>query len=517
MDVARVYVGSDHAGFGLRRAVVEHLRARGREVVDLGPDSEDACDYPEYAYAVANAVRSDAGSHGILACATGQGMAIAAGKVRGIRAVVPTTVEAARLTRFDNDANVLCLGSRLMADADALAIVDTWLATAFAGGRHARRIAKVAAIETASAVVFVTESERLRLERLGTLARLFGGNGSPSPAWIALPATMSSQTAAINELAKVARRRPYQNLIVLVDDASTSEVAFMARVCAGSGMRLHVVCAATTAPPALDVLCEQLQMLTTFVLVASLRGDGQAIAGHEAKLWAKVLDACGGDPELAAHHFATLAPADSALADIARTHHQRAPFVEPVVVDDGFGLLGCAGLLPAALLGHDIDQLLARAVAMAQACRSERMEDNPGASLGVLLGALAKHGRNKLTLLLSRSLAPLGDWLVHLFARAAAHGPHRIEVVAGEPLLPSYPPDRVFVHVQMETDPPAAPATAMEALHRAGQPYLQIAVRDRRELGAEIFRWQMAATIAAVVMGAHPLAARDAPTAASPA
>src|SRR5512141_469070 len=138
MDAARVYVGSDHAGFSLRRNLTERLRGKGREVVDLGPDSDAACDYPEFASAVANAVRGDLGSLGILVCATGQGMAIAAGKVRGIRAVVPATVEAARLTRFDNNANVLCLGSRLMPERDAFDIVDTWLATGFAGGRHAR-------------------------------------------------------------------------------------------------------------------------------------------------------------------------------------------------------------------------------------------------------------------------------------------------------------------------------------------------------------------------------------------
>jgi len=111
-------------------------------VEDLGTDSDAACDYPEFASAVGNAVRSDPGSLGILVCATGQGMAIAAGKVRGIRPVVPTTVEAARLSRFDNNANVLCLAGRLLPETEAFAIVDTWLATGFAGGRHARRIAK---------------------------------------------------------------------------------------------------------------------------------------------------------------------------------------------------------------------------------------------------------------------------------------------------------------------------------------------------------------------------------------
>ena len=203
MDDVRVYVGSDHAGFGLRKSLIDRLRSQGRRVVDLGPDTDAACDYPEFAYAVASAVRNDPGSLGILACATGQGMAIAAGKVRGIRAVVPATVEAARLTRFDNNANILCIGSRLLAERDAFAIVDTWLATGFAGGRHARRIAKVAAIETATAIVFVTESERLRLKSLGVPGRIFEQDpalfaarpkshaaSKQSLGWIALPGQM---------------------------------------------------------------------------------------------------------------------------------------------------------------------------------------------------------------------------------------------------------------------------------------------------------------------------------------
>ena len=103
-----IYTASDHAGYNLRRTLVERLRGQGHEVVDLGTDSDAACDYPEFASAVANSVRATPSSLGILVCATGQGMAIAAGKVRGIRAVVPATVEAARLSRFDNDANVLC-------------------------------------------------------------------------------------------------------------------------------------------------------------------------------------------------------------------------------------------------------------------------------------------------------------------------------------------------------------------------------------------------------------------------
>jgi ribose 5-phosphate isomerase B len=145
--VSKIYAGSDHAGFALRRTVVEYLRGRGHQVEDLGPATDASCDYPISAAAVARAVRDDAGAFGLLVCGTGLGVCIAANKVRGVRAVDAWNVEGAKMSRAHNDANVLCLGERLMAEAEALAVVDAWLATAFEGGRHGRRVAQIAALE----------------------------------------------------------------------------------------------------------------------------------------------------------------------------------------------------------------------------------------------------------------------------------------------------------------------------------------------------------------------------------
>jgi RpiB/LacA/LacB family sugar-phosphate isomerase len=519
MDAVRVYVGSDHAGFILRKNLIERLHGQGREVVDLGPDSDAACDYPEFAYAVANAVRSDPGSLGILACATGQGMAIAAGKVRGIRAVSPGNVEAARLTRFDNDANVLCLGSRLLSEGEAFVIVDTWLSTGFAGGRHSRRIAKVAAIETASAVVFVTESERLRLKDLGVPARIFARDAAlfsdqaaaqsriqKALAWVSLPADMTSKSEEIAAFAREARHLPLRDLVVLPADATGSGAAAIARACGGSGVRVHVVGAADpgSASSGHAALPERLRLNAAFVLVVSKRGERDGVAAREQALWSKFLTKYSGDAERAGQHFAAITTADDPLAEIARAHRYRKVFVDTADAGEGFGLLGFEGLVPAAVLGQDPARLLARAKVMADACRRERLEDNPGASLGILLGSMAKHGRHKLTLLLSKSWQPFGAWIAQLLAATTRDGARTIVTSLDEPLLPSYPPDRIFVHVQADGEPTAASPEQMETLHGAGQPYIQIAVSDRLELAAEIFRWQMAATIAALVMDSNP-------------
>jgi len=147
----KIYAGSDHAGFALRHRLVEHLRAAGHTVDDLGTESEASCDYPDYAAAVGRAVSGEAGAVGLLVCGTGMGVCIAANKIHGVRAVDAWNVEAARISRAHNDANVLCLGARTLAEGDALAITDAWLAAPFDGGeRHTRRVEKIAELEAAA-------------------------------------------------------------------------------------------------------------------------------------------------------------------------------------------------------------------------------------------------------------------------------------------------------------------------------------------------------------------------------
>jgi RpiB/LacA/LacB family sugar-phosphate isomerase len=494
----------------LRRTLVERLRGQGHEVVDLGTDSDAACDYPEFASAVANSVRATPSSLGILVCATGQGMAIAAGKVRGIRAVVPATVEAARLSRFDNDANVLCLAGRLMSEGDAFALVDTWLSTGFAGGRHARRIAKVAAIETASAVAFVTEGERFGLTSRGIPGRLFSRDPAlftsdeskhaaieRSLAWLAFPSQMAEQASRLSSLAVNVRQARLKDLVVLgrAEDAPAL-AACRIWASASGGLRLHVLGEDASA---LATLESSTDLQSAFVLVVADEPADKSIEGKERQVWARMLDLCGGDAERAGKQFAAVVPPQSPFEEIAHAHHYGEIFHSPAGVAESFSVLGYAGLVPATLFGLDVNRLLARAQAMAESCRSERLDTNPGVSLGLLIGALAKHSRNKLTLLLSKSLRTLGPWIADVMASAPGADPRRISTLWDEPLQPSYPPNHIFVQLQAADDVPAIPPAAMEALHFAGQPFIQITVQDKYEIAGEIFRWQVAATVAALV------------------
>ncbi len=142
-----IALGADHAGFPLKEELKSWLIGRGYDVVDCGTQSAESVDYPDYAAAVAGAVTAGKAGWGVLVCGTGLGMAMAANKVPGIRAAACTDVYTARLSREHNDTNVLALGARITARDSAIEILEAWLAAEFAGGRHARRVAKLAAIE----------------------------------------------------------------------------------------------------------------------------------------------------------------------------------------------------------------------------------------------------------------------------------------------------------------------------------------------------------------------------------
>lgn len=139
----KIVIGSDHAGFRYKKILKEWLEAHGHEVADFGTYSADATDYPVFIRPVARAVACGEYERGIILGGSGNGEAMVANRVRGVRCSLCWNVESARLARAHNDANVLSLGERLISEQDAVAILETWLKTSFDGGRHSRRIAQI--------------------------------------------------------------------------------------------------------------------------------------------------------------------------------------------------------------------------------------------------------------------------------------------------------------------------------------------------------------------------------------
>ena len=142
-----IAIGSDHAGFGLKQEILEYFEEEGLEYMDLGTYDTESCDYPIYGEKVARAVTGGQAKYGIAICGTGNGIAMTANKIKGIRCALCSDSYSAELARRHNDANMLAIGSRVTGDGLARMIVEAFLNTPFAGGRHIRRIGMIGALE----------------------------------------------------------------------------------------------------------------------------------------------------------------------------------------------------------------------------------------------------------------------------------------------------------------------------------------------------------------------------------
>lgn len=138
-----IAIGCDHAGLELKKCIMDHFAIKGQECKDFGAFSKESVDYPDIAYEVAEAVVSGQYEFGVLICGTGIGISIAANKVKGIRAALCNDPVSARLTKEHNDANIICMGARIIGEGTALAIIDAYTQAEFMGAQHSRRIAKI--------------------------------------------------------------------------------------------------------------------------------------------------------------------------------------------------------------------------------------------------------------------------------------------------------------------------------------------------------------------------------------
>lgn len=148
MSERKIFIGADSAGYTMKEELITYLRSKGYEVTDCGTNSTASCHYPDFAAAVCHKVQEDpAGSFGILICGTGVGMSMCANKYRGIRAALCSDTYSAKMTRQHNDANVLCMGARVIGPCLAQDILDSFLSHDFEGGRHTVRVNMISEIE----------------------------------------------------------------------------------------------------------------------------------------------------------------------------------------------------------------------------------------------------------------------------------------------------------------------------------------------------------------------------------
>jgi len=262
--------------------------------------------------------------------------------------------------------------------------------------------------------------------------------------------------------------------------------------------RLHVL--DTTDPATILAVRSRIRIQDTLFIVASKSGETTETLSHFAYFWSEM----GGGRDGAAgpgRHFAAITDPGTSLEKLAKEHGFRWIFRNPPDIGGRYSALSYFGLVPGALMGVDVGEMLERAVEMAHSCAdSVPADSNPGVWLGGVMGDLALQGRNKLTLIASPKIATFGYWVEQLIAESTGKQGKGIVPVEGEPLgKPAvYGDDRLFVYIRLDADPPHK---AVEALEKAGQPVVTLTMRDKLDLGGEFLRWEIATAIAGSILG----------------
>jgi RpiB/LacA/LacB family sugar-phosphate isomerase len=532
----RIAVAADHAGFPYKEPIERVLAEDGHEILDLGTCSTEAVDYPDYAQAVGLAVREGRAELGVLVCGSGAGVSIAANKIRGVRAALCHDAFTARQSREDDDANVMCLGARVIDREQALALVREFVNAKFShASRHERRLAKVLALEAGELPPPATVALRdgaghgledhpdtaravARLTALDAGRRLWAKDPrlwSPDPAvqeliatrldWLDAPATYRAREDEIETFANEIRREGITDVVLLgIGGSSLAPEVLAATFGATPGWPVLRVMD-TTDPGAIRATSVHLNLGRTLFVVASKSGTTTEVQVLYRFFRAAVEAPGAARDGKAGQHFVAITDPGSPLERLARTGEFRRVFLNAPGIGGRFSALSYFGLVPAALVGVDVGRLLVRGTAMAEACGpSVPVAANPGLRLGASLAAASLAGRDKLTLVLPEALRGLGAWLEQLLTESTGKHGKGIVVVDDEPLgsPETYGPDRVFVTLGLAGVTPSE--ATLGALAAAGHPVLRLELADLHDLGAEFVRWEVATAAAGVLLDVNP-------------
>jgi glucose-6-phosphate isomerase/transaldolase/glucose-6-phosphate isomerase len=317
--------------------------------------------------------------------------------------------------------------------------------------------------------------------------------------WLETAKTMRPQLSQVEALGEIARTEGVQAVYLLGMGGSSlcAEVLKTVLGTADGSPELYVL--DTTDEQTITAALSGLTPARTWFLVASKSGGTVEVASMERLFWARVQAELG---EQAGRQFVAITDPGTALEALARSRGYREAFINPPDIGGRFSALSLFGLVPTALIGRSSTHLLITGENMADGCRQENAT-NPGLALGAFIGAAARNGRDKLTVVLPPSLASLGLWIEQLVAESTGkHGKGALPVVdevLGRP--DEYGRDRAFVAITTDRDTVHEPA--LEALAREGHPVLHLSTRVDA-LGAEFFRWEFATAVAGAALGINP-------------
>ncbi|WP_112428600.1 bifunctional transaldolase/phosoglucose isomerase [Thermogemmatispora tikiterensis] len=316
--------------------------------------------------------------------------------------------------------------------------------------------------------------------------------------WLTVANTMQERLHEIEGLVEAVRQDGYRYAVLLGMGGSSlcPEVLRLTFGVAPGYLDLFVL--DTTDPDTIRAVEERIDLSKTLFIVASKSGETIETLSHFRYFWHRVSER--GDAGGA--HFIAITDPGTSLERLAHDHHFRHVFANPPDIGGRYSALSFFGLVPGALIGLDIKQLLARAQAAMSRCSARQAADNPGLRLGAILGALGTHGRDKITFVLSPALASYGYWVEQLIAESTGKEGRGLLPVEGEALgAPAvYGDDRLFVYLRLEGDDNAALDEGLARLQAAGQPLVRFQLADRYDLGAQFFIWELATAVAGIFL-----------------
>ena len=269
------------------------------------------------------------------------------------------------------------------------------------------------------------------------------------------------------------------------------------------GPKLHVL--DSTVPAQVAAIEHEVDLPRTLVVVASKSGSTLEPNIFHAHFFDRMIAAVGR--EMAGRHFVAITDPGSKLETVATRDGFRRIFAGVASIGGRYSALSPFGLVPAAAMGLDLQRWHASAAAMAAACcPAQAARENPGVSLGLLLGTCANHGLDKLTLIVSPRIYDLGAWLEQLIAESTGKRGRAVIPVDRETVSPPnvYSQDRIFAYVRLASAPDDAQDAAVEALVAAGRPVVRLDIAEPYGLAGEFFRWEIATAVAGSVMGINP-------------
>ncbi|HJW23094.1 MAG TPA: hypothetical protein VJ506_11755, partial [Candidatus Limnocylindrales bacterium] len=326
--------------------------------------------------------------------------------------------------------------------------------------------------------------------------------------WLSSPAHFTLQIAALEGFGDGLGDAGFDTAVVMGMGGSSLAPDVLNRTFGSTEDYLTLRILDSTDPAAVSAVIDDLDPLETLWIVASKSGTTTEPLAFLADAWSRVereLEARGSD-QRPGEFFAVITDPGKSLDAIPHHDSLREEFLNPVDVGGRYSALTYVGLVPASIIGLDLDALLSTASGMLAACREPDANLNPGLQLGLAMGGLAKAGRDKLTLLTDPSIESFGAWAEQLIAESTGKNGTGIVPVDLEPLRDAtdYAGDRAFVALTLAGGEATPVSTQADALERAGQPVIRIELEAPIDLAGEFIRWEVATAIAGVVLGINP-------------